>query len=124
MRRVFLTIVLAAAIAVSLPLAASAVGLDVEAKAAGGLALGSTSNPDESGSPRAGFLGGVAVDVYLLNIGPVNLGVSVGADYAYLTFHGVLNNFESSLVGPGQTQTSDSTYTYLQIPSLSLGRSP
>ena len=74
MRHFWFALVLAATIAVALPLATNAIGLDVEAKAAGGLALGSTNNPDESGSPRAGFLGGVGVDVYLLTAGPVDLG--------------------------------------------------
>jgi hypothetical protein len=99
--------------------------LDVEAKAAGGLALGSTTNPDESGSPRAGALGGVGIDMYLLTVGPVDLGLSVGAEYDYLTFHGVLNNYLSGAgFGPGITQTSDSIYNYLDFPVSIVGRFP
>ncbi|MGA2763691.1 MAG: outer membrane beta-barrel protein [Spirochaetia bacterium] len=124
MRSLWLTLVLAAFIALALPLAASAVSLDVEARAAGGLALGSTTNPDESGSPRAGFAGGVGVDVYLFTVGPVDLGLAVGAEYDYLTFHGILNNFQSAIVGPGYTQTTDSIYNYLQFPVSLVGRIP
>jgi hypothetical protein len=124
MRHLRFTLVLVAGLALALPLATNALGLDVEAKGAGGVALGSTTNPDESGSPRAGFLGGVGVDVYLFDVGPVNLGVAVGAEYASLTFHGVLNNFGSFFVGPGITQTSDSTYNYLQFPISLVGKIP
>ncbi len=124
MRNSWLTLVLATSVALALPLAAGAVSMDVEAKVAGGLALGSTTNPDESGSPRAGFAGGVGLDLFLLKAGPVDLGISVGAEYDYLMFHGVLNNFESALVGPGITQTSDSTYVYLQFPISLVGRIP
>ncbi len=125
MRHLWFALVLVAAMALALPLASNAIGLDVEAKVAGGLALGSTTNPDEGGSPRAGFLGGVGVDVYLFTVGPVNLGVSVGAEYDYLTFHGVLNNYLSlALSYPGITQTSDSTYNYLQIPISLVGKVP
>jgi hypothetical protein len=124
MRHFRFTLALAAAVAVALPLATNAMGLDLEAKVAGGLALGSTNNPDESGSPRAGFLGGVGVDVYIFTVGPVNVGVSVGAEYAYLTFHGTLNNFASAGFGPGITQTSDSIYNYLQFPISLVGKVP
>ena len=71
MRNFWFTLALAAFIALALPLAASAVSMDVEAKVAGGLALGSTNNPDEGGSPKAGFAGGIGVDVFLLTVGPV-----------------------------------------------------
>jgi hypothetical protein len=124
MRKFWLTIVLGGLIALALPLSAGALGMDVEAKVAGGLALGSTTNPDESGSPRAGLAGGVGLDLFLLKAGPVDLGIAVGAEYDYLTFHGVLNNFESALVGPGITQTSDSVYQYLQFPISLVGRIP
>ena len=79
MRNLWLAFFLAAAVFIALPLAASAVSLDVEAKAAGGLALGSTTNPDESGSPRAGFAGGIGVDLYLLTVCTVEIGISAGS---------------------------------------------
>jgi hypothetical protein len=121
MRHLLFTLVLAALVALALPLAAGAIGLDVEAKIAGGLALGSTTNPDESGSPRAGFAGAVGVDLFLLKAGPVDLGVSAGAEYDYLTFYGTLNNFFGF---PGLTQTSQSNYSYLYIPIDVVGRIP
>lgn len=124
MRHFWFTMVLAALIALALPLAAGALSMDIEAKVAGGLALGSTTNPDESGSPRVGFAGGIGADLFLLKAGPVDLGISVGAEYDYLTFHGVLNNFASVAFGPGITQTSDSTYVYLQFPISLVGRIP
>ena len=33
------------------------------------------------------------VDLYLFTVGPVDIGISAGAKYDYLTFHGTLNNF-------------------------------
>ncbi|HVP20106.1 MAG TPA: hypothetical protein VMU36_14055 [Spirochaetia bacterium] len=124
MRSFWLALVLAASLAAALPLAASAIGVDIEAKGSGGLALGSTTNPDESGSPRAALIGGVGADVFLLTVGPVDLGFSVGAEYDYLMFHGVLNNFASAMVGPGYTQTTDNVYAYLQFPISVVGRVP
>jgi hypothetical protein len=122
MRHFWFTLVLAALVALALPVAAGAIGLDVEGKVAGGLALGSTTNPNETGSPRAGLAGGIGVDLFLLKAGPVDLGISVGAEYDYLMFHGVLSNFASADFGPGITQTSDSVYQYLQFPVSIVGR--
>ena len=124
MRSFWLALVLAACLALAMPFVAGAVSLDIEAKGAGGLALGSTSNPNETGSPRAAFAGGIGVDVFLVTVGPVDLGVSVGAEYDSLNNHGVLNNFESAMVGPGITQTTDNTYNYLQFPISVVGRIP
>ena len=121
MRHFWFTLVLAALIALALPLAAGALSMDIEAKVAGGLALGSTTNPDESGSPRVGFAGGIGADLFLLKAGPVDLGISVGAEYDYLTFRGTLNNFFGI---PGLTQTSESNYNYMYIPISLVGRVP
>jgi len=124
MRSFWLALVLAASVALAVPFAVGAISMDIEAKGAGGLALGSTSNPNETGSPRAAFAGGIGVDVFLVTVGPVDLGVSVGAEYDSLSNHGVLNNFESAMVGPGITQTTDNTYNYLQFPISLVGRFP
>ena len=119
---VFLPILVILAM-LSLPSAAGALGLDVEAKAGGGLTAGTTSNPNQTGSPRGGLQGAVDLDLLLLSIGSVDLGISVGAEYSYLTFHGVVSNISAGPLGT-TTLTSDSTYNYLNIPVAFVGRVP
>jgi len=123
MRSFWLALVLAASLAVALPLAVSAVGLGVEAKAGGGLALGTTSNPNQTGDVRWGGMGGIDFDVYLLSIGGFDVGASAGAEYSYLTFHGVLSNISAGPLGT-TTLTSDSTYRYVNFPVALVGRMP
>ncbi|HUI71385.1 MAG TPA: hypothetical protein VL354_12775, partial [Spirochaetia bacterium] len=77
--------ILAIFIALALPLAADALGLDVEANAGAGIGLGSTTNPDETGSPKLAFQGGLEADVFLVSLGPVDLGLSTGLEYSNLT---------------------------------------
>jgi len=112
MRRRLVVLILMGAALAALPMTAAALGLDVEAKGGAGVALGSTDNPSVSGAARMAAGGGVGVDVYLLNVGPVNLGISTGVEYSYLTFHSTWTNFPF----PTVDQTTDSAYSYINAP--------
>jgi hypothetical protein len=105
---------------IAVPMAAVALSLDVEAKGGAGVALGSTDNSSVTGSARLAALGGIGVDLYLLTAGPVDLGISTGVDYSYLTTHSTWTNFQ----GAGTDQTSDATYNYVNIPIALVGRMP
>jgi opacity protein-like surface antigen len=107
---------------IGLPVTVSGLGLDVEAKAGAGIALGTTNNPNATGSARVAGGGGVGADLYLLNLGPVDLGISVGAEYSYLSFHSVWTGFLTSPFNVDQA--ADSNYSYLNFPIALLGRIP
>ena len=116
-----LGVLLLAGIAMAaLPLAAAALGLDVEAKGGVGFALGSTDNSDVTGIPRVAGQGGISADLYLLTAGPVDLGIAAGAEYAYLTTHSTWKNYGSL----GSDQTTDGRYNYLIFPISLVARYP
>jgi hypothetical protein len=124
-RSVLLTILVLLAL-LALPLAAGALGLDVEAMGGAGLALGTTDNPNATGEARAAGVGGINADLYLFSAGPVDIGLSTGIEYSYLTFHGIWN-IPANVLFPGQpatTQTTDNAYSYLNIPIAIVGRVP
>ena len=122
MRRNVLLSFLAVMVMLSVPFAASALSADVEARVGGGLGLGSTTNPNETGSPSGALAAGVNVDLFLLSVGQVDLGISVGGGYSYLMEHGVIN---MTLPGPvTTTQTSDAVYNYLDFPVALVARIP
>jgi len=117
MRKILTALILLGLVAIALPMTAAALGLDVEAKGGGGIGLGTTDNSDNSGSPRLAANGGVNIDLYLLNIGPADLGISFGTEYVYLTFHSVEKNLPSPpFPVPGLSLTTDATYRYLDFP--------
>jgi len=121
MRNLWFSLVLAAFLVV-LPVSAGALGLDVEAKAGGGLALGWTTNPSQTGSPGPAFVGGVDVDLYMFQLGGLDVGISAGAEYSYLTNHGSL----AINAGPlgNTTLKSDASFNYLIAPVALVGRIP
>lgn len=121
MRHFWFTLVLAALIALALPLAAGAIGLDVEANAGAGLGLGSTNNSAETGSPRLALQGGLEADLFLLSLGPVDLGISTGLEYDNMTNHGIVN-FPPPPVA--FTINSDNNYVYLIVPFALTSRIP
>jgi hypothetical protein len=112
MRKTLAVLILLGLVAFALPMTAAALGLDVEAKAGAGIGLGTTDNPDITGSPRLSAGGGVGLDFYLISLGPVDLGLSAGVEYSHSTFHYTWSNFAF----PGEDQTADATYGYLNIP--------
>ncbi len=118
MRSFWVSLVLAAFVVLALPLAAGAVGLTVEANAGGGLGLGSTTNPAETGSARLAFQGGIEGDLFLLSAGPVDLGISTGLEYDNLTLHGAVT------LAPGVVSDSDNNYVYLIVPLALTSRIP
>jgi hypothetical protein len=97
----------------------SALGLDVELKGGGGLAMGTTDDPDKSGAVRYALDAGLALDLFLLEPGSMAFGLFAGASYINLHFHGVWENYPDPIPPPATsftTQTSDSTYNYLLFP--------
>jgi hypothetical protein len=112
MRKILVVLILLGIVAVALPMTATALGLDVEAKAGAGIGLGSTDNKDITGAARLSAGGGIGLDFYLVSLGPVDLGLSAGAEYSHSTFHYTWSDFAI----PGTDQTADATYGYLNIP--------
>jgi hypothetical protein len=111
-------------LALLLPMTAVALGLDVEAKAGAGIALGATDNPSATGAVRLAADAGVGVDLFLLSAGSIDLGIAVGAEYSYLTFHSVWTNVPSPPFPPGVNQTTDATYNYVNLPISLVCRVP
>jgi len=122
MRNRLFILILLGFLTIGLPMTAAALGMDVEAKAGAGVALGTTDNTSVTGAARMAAGGGVGIDLYLLNLGSIDLGVSVGAEYSYLTFHSTWSSYTQ---GPFTSdQTADSNYGYLNIPIALVGRVP
>ena len=96
-------------------MAAAALGLDIEAKGGAGIGLGSTTSSTITGSPLLAAGGGIGVDVFLFEAGPVNLGIAAGAEYAYLSQHS-----EDSAT----TVKEDAQYNYLYVPLSLVGSVP
>jgi hypothetical protein len=115
-KRVLLTL-FALLSAFVIPLAASP-ALQVEARGGAGITLGTSSNSNATGSAALAAGGGLVLDFYAVNLGPVALGISAGAEYAALNFHGVTTNYMGV---SGVTSTSDSLYNYLMIPVALVG---
>jgi hypothetical protein len=124
MRRTKLVLLLVAAMLLVSALGLSALGLDVELKAGGGLAMGTTDDSNKSGSVRYALDAGLALDLFLLQPGSMAFGISAGAGYANLHFHGVWENYPAQPFAPPATttQTSDSKYNYLLFPFGLVGK--
>jgi hypothetical protein len=118
MRKWFLGLAMSSLL-IGLPVTVAALGLDVEAKGGAGIALGTTNNPNATGAARVAAGGGVGVDIYLIRLGSIDLGIAVGVQYSYLSFHSVWTGFFT-----GIDQTADSNYSYLNIPIAFVGRVP
>jgi hypothetical protein len=102
----------------------TALGLDVELKGGGGLAMGATDDSNKSGEVRYALDAGLSLDLYFLDLGRLSLGLSGGAGYANLHYHGVWENYPTPPPPPifTTTQTSDSTYNYLLFPFGLVGK--
>ena len=126
MRNKLFVLGLLALLTIMLPITASALGLDVEAKGGAGLALGTTNNSSITGTAvRLAADGGVGIDLYLLTVGSAELGLSIGAEYSYLTFHSTwANKIPVGAPGGASDLTTDSTYNYLNIPISLVGSVP
>jgi len=123
MRKTTVLLFLAAVMFLGGALGLAALGLDVELKAGGGMAMGTTDDTDKSGEVRWALDAGVALDLFVLEMGRVALGVSAGAGYANLHYHGVWENYPNPVPPPlTTTQTSDSEYNYLLFPVALVGR--
>jgi hypothetical protein len=105
----------------AVPMTVTALGLDVEAKAGAGVGLGTTDNTDITGVARLAAGGGISVDLYLLSLGPVDIGLSTGVEYSYLTFH---STWANKVALPPSDMTTDSIYNYLNLPISLVGSMP
>ena len=124
MRKTTVLLFLAAVMFLGGALGLAALGLDVELKAGGGMAMGTTDDANKSGEVRWALDAGVALDLFVLEMGRVAFGVSAGAGYANLHFHGVWDNYPAQPFAPPATttQTSDSEYNYVLFPVALVGR--
>jgi len=120
MRKMLLVVILLGLVASGLPMTAMALGLDVEAKVGAGVALGTTDNASVTGTARMAADGGVGIDLYLISLGSIDIGVSTGVEYSYLTFHSTWSNFPFA----GVDQTTDSKYNYINVPIALIGSMP
>jgi hypothetical protein len=120
MRKLLCILMLLGLVTIGVPMTAAALGLDVEAKGGAGIGLGTTDNKDITGAPRLSGGAGIDADVYLFSAGPVELGISVGVDYSYLSFHSTWKNYLSQ---PTE-QTTDSKYSYINFPIMVVGSMP
>jgi len=125
MRNRLFILILFGILTLGLPMTAAALAMDVEAKGGVGLGLGTTNNSDITGAARVSAGGGVGIDLYLLKVGSVDLGIAVGAEYSYLTFHSTWAN-KIPVLAPGGASdlTTDSTYNYLDLPIALVGSVP
>jgi len=129
MRKGFLVLILLGLFITAVPMMALALGIDVEAKAGAGLGLGTTNNSDIVGAVRLSGGAGIDCDVYFLKAGPVDLGICVGVDYSYLSFHSTWSNYPYSTFtvmgfSAVTTQTSDTQYNYINVPIMLAGSIP
>jgi hypothetical protein len=120
MRKMLCTVVLLGLVTIGVPMTAAALGLDVEAKAGAGIGLGTTDNSDVTGDPRLAADGGIGIDLYLFTVGPVDLGLSTGVEYSYLTFHSKWSDNPM----PGVDMITDATYNYVNVPIALVGSMP
>jgi hypothetical protein len=93
-----------------------ALGLDVEFKAGGGMAMGTTDDPDKSGQVRWALNTDLVMDLFLLETPRTAFGFSFGAGYANMHYHGVWENLVDPYDFTSTVQTSDSAYNYLMFP--------
>jgi hypothetical protein len=103
----------------------SALGLDVELKGGGGMAMGTTDDPDKTGKLRYALGAGLGLDLFLFEPGSMAFGVTAGAGYANLNYHGIWENYPSMPFSPPPevtTQTSDNSYNYLFFPFGLVGK--
>ncbi len=122
MRRTKLVLSLVMAMLLASAIGLSALGLDVELKGGAGLAMGTTDDPNKSGEVRYALDAGLTLDLFILQPGSMAFGISAGAGYANLNFHGVDPGLIDPIDFTPTTQTSDSTYNYVLFPVALVGK--
>lgn len=110
------TLLLAVQVFLAIPLTASALGLDVTVQAGGGAAMGTTDDENKSGKLRWAVGGGVAIDLFLLELNQFTVGVSSGTDYSLLNYYGETVGIEKYITPLTTDRVSESRYNYLNIP--------
>jgi hypothetical protein len=126
MKKRFCVLLLAVVILVGIPMMASAFGLDVGVQAGGGAAMGTTDDENKSGKLRWAAGGGIAFDIYVLEVNQLSLGFAGGVDYVMLNYYGEAENVPNPAFvpfGPPATtdRTSESTYNYVNLALAAVG---
>jgi len=118
MTRKYGRLLLLIALVLALPLTSWAFDVDLTVHAGGGAAMGSTDDDNKTGKIGFAAAGGAGVDLALLDLNPLGLGLSTGAEYLYL-------KYESELVIPLTTVlTAVTNYAYLNLPVALTGTLP
>ena len=103
------------------PMMVSALGLDVSLQAGGGAAMGTSDDANKSGKLRWAAGGGVALDVYVLELNKLAVGISSGTDYVMLNYYGETTGIDKYISPATTDRKSESRYNYLNIPCVLVG---
>ena len=104
-----------------LPMMVSALGLDVSVQVGGGAAMGRSDDANKSGKLRWAAGGGVALDIYVLELNKLAVGISSGTDYVMSNYYGETTGIPIGIAPFTTTRTSESRYNYLNIPFTLVG---
>jgi hypothetical protein len=104
-----------------IPMVVNALGLDVSVQAGGGAAMGTSDDANKSGKLRWAAGGGVALDVYVLELNKLAVGFSSGTDYVMLNYYAETTGILIGIAPFTTDRTSESRYNYLNIPFVLVG---
>ena len=121
MNKRFCLLLIAALLFMGMPLVVGAIGLDVSVQVGGGAAMGTSDDANKSGKLRWAAGGGLALDIYVLELNKLSVGVSSGADYVLQNYYGETTGITIPILPSTTTRTSESRYNYLNIPFTLVG---
>jgi hypothetical protein len=98
----------------ALPLSSWAFGVDLTVHAGGGAAMGSTDDDNKTGKIGFAAGGGAGIDLALLDLNPLGLGLSTGAEYIYLKYESEVFIDAGILGTTDLSATTD--YGYITVP--------
>jgi hypothetical protein len=110
-------LIVAVVVFLGMPMAISALGLDLSLQAGVGAAMGTSDSDLKTGKMRWSADAGFAMDVYAFDLGSLSLGVAVGADYVILNYYGIT---DLTTYGAGD-RVGEPRYNYLFIPAALVG---
>jgi hypothetical protein len=121
MKKHLWVLLLAIIVFLAMPMMVSALGLDVSVQAGGGAAMGTSDDDNKSGKLRWAAGGGVALDLYVLELNKLAVGISSGTDYVMLNYYGETTGIDKYIAPATTDRTSESRYNYLNIPFVLVG---
>lgn len=119
MKKQLWVLLFAVVVFLGMPIAVSAIGLDVSVQAGGGAAMGTSDSDLKTGKLRWSAEAGLAVDVYAFDLGSLSLGLSLGVDYAMLNYYGI-TDLSAAPYSAGD-RVGEPRYNYLFIPAAVVG---